>query len=409
MLKRIIAFTVIGIVVVFGVIAAVLFLGKSGKASAAGNYKVIYNNGFAFYGKPEKQIERKIKMYVEEGATEATTRERDTKLAPSNTFTLEGYSFAGWQLGYNGEIISDEYIPGGLSGIIVLVASWIPNTYNISFVPNIAGIKRAPDNYAVTKDAPMVGLNGLKDPEGREWTTGVSPVVGTLVFAGWRTMPNGQGDKITEGMPSPFTQHSLVYGSWGAQGTVPTDPENPNPVNPDPTKPVTDILIGGPASVVVNNSVYFPATVMPTSANAKAAWTITNKSAGITATINATTGEFRATAVGTSAGTVTISVTAGGVTKTKTVTVHPVYKLTLSYEDATKKSDYTPLQFQDNNIACTDPSNEYRITLSNFAISGYNVYFMIGSKRVNTSDFTSGVYSFTITSATSVRVVYTKA
>ena len=206
MLKRAIAITGIAIVIIFGIITAVLIFKPQ---ETSGRLTVHYNNGLA--NNAERDITRNVPTYASEGTDIKETRANKTKLISikSAGFERPGYTFDGWKLGFDGVLIDDEYVPGGLSkndGIITFVATWLANQYVISFNPEYPGVT-APANIEVTTGEPMNGLYPAPFIIG-------SYQVGDLVFMGWRTQKNGKGKLIENGMVCTFTDHTMLYGWW---------------------------------------------------------------------------------------------------------------------------------------------------------------------------------------------------
>jgi len=227
MLKRAIALTAIGIVIVFGVIATILIVKPF---ESAGKLTVHYNNGLA--GNLTRETKRTVPLYTNEDTNVDETRENKTQLLKINKsgFNRDGYTFGGWRHGFDGEVLKDGYVPGGLtknSGIVTFVATWIPNTYMISFNPEYPGLI-APSSIEVTVGEPMYGIySGIYIPD--------QFVMGELVFKGWRTQKNGKGKFIEDEAVCNFTSHTMLYGWW----------VNPNDPTAQRTVTVVSAAVGG--------------------------------------------------------------------------------------------------------------------------------------------------------------------
>ncbi len=123
-----------------------------------------------------------------------------TESLDENTYTKDGYSFAGWATDAEGEVVyenGDDYTMGIES--VTLFAKWTPNNYTVSFDPNTGSGTMDPQTIACDATAKLNANEFTKE--------GYS-------FAGWATSSAGlvvydDGDDFTMGIESV-----TLYAKW---------------------------------------------------------------------------------------------------------------------------------------------------------------------------------------------------
>jgi uncharacterized repeat protein (TIGR02543 family) len=151
-----------------------------------------------------------------------------TKALTTNTFTRDGFTFAGWNTVADGTG-GVSYSPGAdysFASDATLYAQWTAITYSVTFNENggtgtmssqVAAVATALSTNAFTRDG--------------------------FTFAGWNTAINGSGVSYSPGADYSFASDATLYAQWTAIPASPPASEpapNPAPLNttaPEPTPP----------------------------------------------------------------------------------------------------------------------------------------------------------------------------
>ena len=152
-----------------------------------------------------------------------------TTALSTNTFTRDGFTFAGWNTAINGSGVS--YSPGAnysFASDATLYAKWAAITYSVTFNAN--------------------GGTGAMSSQVAAVTTALSTNTFTrdgFTFAGWNTAINGSGVSYSPGAGYSFAGDATLYAQWTAipasNSARPSEPfPNPAPLKttaPEPTPP----------------------------------------------------------------------------------------------------------------------------------------------------------------------------
>ena len=127
----------------------------------------------------------------------------------ANTFTREGYTFAGWATSADGDVVyADKYEALNLTAendaTVTLYAVWTVNTYTITYYLN-GGINAESNPTSYTVETEKITL---ADPTKNDTNS---------TFLGWY---NESGDKITEIKPSETAANITVTARWSTTCTV---------------------------------------------------------------------------------------------------------------------------------------------------------------------------------------------
>jgi hypothetical protein len=138
------------------------------------------------------------------GATGGTmlpqTADSSTALT-ANSFTYQGYTFAGWNTAANGS--GTPYGDGATYPFTVsatLYAQWTLNpTYTVTFDPNGGSGTMSPEN---ANSPTALNLNAF------------NPSPPDTTFTGWNTAQDGSGTAYPDGAIYPFTSSVTLYAQW---------------------------------------------------------------------------------------------------------------------------------------------------------------------------------------------------
>jgi len=125
----------------------------------------------------------------------------------TNTFTLSGYTFSGWNTAADGSGTSfaDAQLFTFTSSAL-LYAQWSINTYTVTFVANGGSGTMAPqtENYDVSAN---LSTNTFSR--------------GGYTFSGWNTAADGSGTSYADAQLVTFTVSATLYAQWTLQAPVP--------------------------------------------------------------------------------------------------------------------------------------------------------------------------------------------
>jgi uncharacterized repeat protein (TIGR02543 family) len=152
-----------------------------------------------------------------------------TTALSTNTFTRDGFTFAGWTTAADGT--GGSYAPGAnysFASDATLYAKWAAITYSVTFNAN--------------------GGTGTMSSQVAAFTTALSTNTFTrdgFTFAGWNTAINGSGVSYSPGAGYSFAGDATLYAQWTAipasNSARPSEPfPNPAPLKttaPEPTPP----------------------------------------------------------------------------------------------------------------------------------------------------------------------------
>ena len=133
---------------------------------------------------------------------------------PANGFTLDGYTFTGWNTAKDGTGVGyqpdDQYtLPAGTG---VMYAQWTPDPASVRFDPN-GGTGSMDDMHGVTDEQSKLAKNTFEN--------------GCAKFAGWNTKPDGSGLSYEDEADWLMRGDIILYAQWEG------DPECPTPIQPD--------------------------------------------------------------------------------------------------------------------------------------------------------------------------------
>jgi len=132
----------------------------------------------------------------------------------TNTFTLSGYTFSGWNTAANGSGTSfSDAQPFTFSASAVLYAQWTINAYTITFSANGGSGTMAPqiENYDVSANL----------------STNTFTLSG-YTFSGWNTAANGSGTSFSDAQLVTFTVSITLYAQWTPATPVPAAHQSTN-------------------------------------------------------------------------------------------------------------------------------------------------------------------------------------
>ena len=152
-----------------------------------------------------------------------------TTALSTNTFTRDGFTFAGWTTAADGT--GGSYAPGanyGFASDATFYAQWTAITYSVTFNAN--------------------GGTGTMSSQVAAVTTALSTnafIRDGFTFAGWNTAINGSGVSYSPGAGYSFAGDATLYAQWTAipasNSARPSEPfPNPAPLKttaPEPTPP----------------------------------------------------------------------------------------------------------------------------------------------------------------------------
>ena len=152
-----------------------------------------------------------------------------TTALSTNTFTRDGFTFAGWTTAADGT--GGSYAPGAnysFASDATLYAKWAAITYSVTFNAN--------------------GGTGTMSSQVAAVTTALSTnafICDGFTFAGWNTAINGSGVSYSPGAGYSFAVDATLYAQWTAipasNSARPSEPfPNPAPLKttaPEPTPP----------------------------------------------------------------------------------------------------------------------------------------------------------------------------
>ena len=157
---------------------------------------------------------------------------------PANGFTLDGYTFTGWNTAKDGTGVGyqpdDQYTLSAGTG--VMYAQWTPDPASVRFDPN-GGTGSMDDMHGVTDEQSKLTKNTFEN--------------GCATFAGWNTKPDGSGLSYEDEADWLMRGDITLYAQWDGDPACPTPAQPEKPADESKPLALTGIGLFGAAGALL--------------------------------------------------------------------------------------------------------------------------------------------------------------